>query len=192
MAFHFKPSHLVEGKANATEIARLIRRMGVEPNDVYFRFISNRQIDAALANGTDRDSRSTSHNDDYGNGTSYEAAAMREHGIYDRASTSYLLDGAGLERPDAGYTLDTNHSALIVYRKDPEIIPINAFKYLKPGESPSSFGFHIFKNHPSKFLVGAVSASGQELPEIDSKPERADGKFWADASSDRSGRKLGG
>lgn len=85
---------------------------------------------------------------------------MKEHGVYDKSYTSYLSDGASLTRPDARYTLNLDSSAVLIYRKDPEIVSVNPYKYIKDGESPGSFGFHIFKKHPSNFLVGAISASG--------------------------------
>lgn len=156
---HYKPTALQDGKAGPEELVRLIRAMGHEPENVHFRFINKRQLNTALANGTDRDSNSINHND----GTSYEAMAMKEHGIYDGAYTSYLSDGANLLKPEADYALDTATSALILYRKDSNILSISPFKYLKVGERPSSFGFHIFKKYPSGFFIGAISAEGSEI-----------------------------
>jgi len=157
---HVKP--IQDGKIDSAGLADIMRQMGVEPEQVLFRYISKDRINAVIANGTDRDRFSINHNDHYGRGTNYEALAMAEHGVYDGSYTSYLNDGASLLRPESGFMFD-QHSAVVIYRKDQNIISINSFKYLKSGESPNSFGFHIFKKSPSNFLVGVISADGQPL-----------------------------
>lgn len=159
---HLKPT-LHEDGIGAPEIVRLIKAMGLEPENVHFRFISKNRVAHTLSNGTDRDSGSTNHNDQYGSGTPYESAAMAEHGVYDPSYTSYLSDGKNLTRPDAGYSLNLRHGAVILFKKDDDIVSINPFKYLKSGERPDSFGFHIFKRHPSTFLVEAISENGNEV-----------------------------
>lgn len=154
----FQSLNFATTKIDAKEICRLMELMGLKPENVHFRFISKLTVDRAIATGTDRDSSSTLHSS-YGR-TNYEQAAMRDCGVLDNTYTAYLSDGASLKSPEASYLLDLSTTAILIYRKDPAIIAVNAFQYLPPGERPESFGFHIFRRHPMELFAGVISERG--------------------------------
>src|ERR1700753_72485 len=106
-----------EGKLDAADLADAIRQMGVEPEQVYFRIISKARIDTVYAKGTDRNSASANH----GGESRYETRAMDELGVSNRFYTTYLTDGASLVAPNAINSFNLLYSAIVIYRKDPNI-----------------------------------------------------------------------
>lgn len=159
---HLRPGDFPGGLVPACELVRLIGLMGYHPEEVYIRHCSIDRIDRVLEHGTDRDDCSGLSHEHLGTEDIREQSLMQKHGV-SAGMTTYLNPGDFLCRGGGG--LKSNSQILLVYRKEGvhkngvfEILE----QYLREGEcTPGTTGFSVFKQHPTRCLVGVVSKLGR-------------------------------